>query len=257
MNKSLQSAVVSVIGVIAVTAAFNGLYLNFVKPSLRWWLVLAGTILLGIGIAGLLTGTRRDQARDGVTDAAHGSRSARHTDSAHEHLGPRVGWAILVPFVILSVVVPSPLGSYAASRQSGSVASRPAVVASASDGLSLPPGDPVAMTLGEFSGRALFDETKSMTGRQVSLVGFVTVPEAGGPGEPGDWYITRIALSCCAADGYPIKVVVRGADAPATDTWVNVLGGWEPGNGGTEDQPLAIVSADSVVEIEQPEEPYE
>lgn len=250
MKRSVQSAILAVIGVIAITATVNGLYLNFVKPSLRWWLVLAGVILVALAVVGALQGSDDDEVES--HDLEHAADAVR----GHEHgSGPRVGWAIVVPFIILSAIVPAPLGSYTASRASGSVASRPAVVASAGDSLDLPVGDPVAMTLGEFSGRALFDETKSLQGRQVQLVGFVTPKNADQP--ESAWFLTRIALSCCAADGYPIKVALQNAPPQRADAWVTVTGRWVPGNAGADDAPLAILDVESVDLTSQPAQPYE
>jgi uncharacterized repeat protein (TIGR03943 family) len=66
----------------------------------------------------------------------------------------------------------------------------------------------------------VFDSGKSLTGRNLSLIGFVT------PGPDGQLMLARIVLTCCAADGRPIKVGLTG-QAPtglAPDTWITVTG---------------------------------
>jgi uncharacterized membrane protein YcgQ (UPF0703/DUF1980 family) len=75
-----------------------------------------------------------------------------------------------------------------------------------------------------------------------------------------EWYVTRMQLSCCAADGRPVKVLALGAGAapaPASDTWVEVVGTYappsEPAVGGDH---TATVDAISVQEVPRPDNEY-
>ncbi|MER6688603.1 TIGR03943 family putative permease subunit [Streptomyces minutiscleroticus] len=61
-----------------------------------------------------------------------------------------------------------------------------------------------------------------MAGRTLRLTGFVTRSDGG------TWHVARLLVSCCAADARALKVEVRGAGAPAADTWVTVTGTWHP-----------------------------
>jgi uncharacterized repeat protein (TIGR03943 family) len=66
----------------------------------------------------------------------------------------------------------------------------------------------------------VFDSGKSLTGRTMRLTGFVT------PGPDGQPMLARMVLSCCAADGRPIKIGLTG-DTPTSvpaDTWVQADG---------------------------------
>ncbi|WP_440106133.1 TIGR03943 family putative permease subunit [Streptosporangium sp. H16] len=87
---------------------------------------------------------------------------------------------------------------------------------------------PVEMTVGDFIGRAWDDDKKSLTGREVKLTGFVSPAK-----KKGQWYVTRMQIACCAADAFPLKVAVRGLQAPPADTWVEVTGTWIPQTFGT------------------------
>ncbi|MFI6510299.1 hypothetical protein ACIBCT_22060 [Streptosporangium sp. NPDC050855] len=55
------------------------------------------------------------------------------------------------------------------------------------------------------------------------MTGFVSPAK-----KKGQWYVTRMQIACCAADAFPLKVAVKGLDAPPPDTWVAVTGTWIP-----------------------------
>jgi uncharacterized repeat protein (TIGR03943 family) len=251
-----QAGLLVIIGLIALTAAVNGLYLNFVKPGLRIPLVAAGLVLVGLGAYALLaptrsTGTFADP--DGHTQADSGSDSGTEpgAHASHDHgRGPRVGWLLVVPFLILGVVVPPPLGSFSAQQDSGQL--RPSAVSGDLAALKAGP-EPVAMSLGEYSARALFDEGKSLQGRRVRLTGFVS-PVDHGTG----WALTRMALSCCAADGYAIKVDVVGGERLPDDTWIELVGTWQPTPADVDPaSALAMLRIEEQRTVRAPAQPYE
>jgi uncharacterized repeat protein (TIGR03943 family) len=247
-----QAGLLVIIGLIALTAALNGLYLNFVKPGLRIPLVSAGAVLVGLGAYGLLVPTRGTGAvtdPDRRADDDLGSEPGRHGEHAHSH-GPRVGWLLVLPFLILGVVVPPPLGSFSAQQDSGRLRS----TAVAEDLAALDAGpEPVPMSLGDYSARALFDEGKSLQGRRVRLTGFVS-PVDHGTG----WALTRMALSCCAADGYAIKVDVIGGERLPDDTWIEAVGTWQPTPADADPaSALAVLRIDEMRTVRAPAQPYE
>jgi uncharacterized repeat protein (TIGR03943 family) len=129
-----------------------------------------------------------------------------------------VGWLLLLPVLGLLLVAPPALGSYAAG-QAGTVLTAPT---GESDYPALPPGDPVDLGVLDYASRAVFDEGRSLTGRNLRLTGFLT------PGPDGQPMLARMVMSCCAADGRPIKVALSGEvpTAVPADTWVQVVGGW-------------------------------
>ncbi len=40
------------------------------------------------------------------------------------------------------------------------------------------------------------------------------------------WYVSRISIGCCAADGVAYRVHVIGRGSPPKDSWVRVTGLW-------------------------------
>src|SRR5690606_1554073 len=117
----------------------------------------------------------------------------------------------------------------------------------------LPEGT-VELSLIDYASRALFDEGRSLTGRDLKLTGFITTAPDGAP------MLARIVLSCCAADGRPIKLGLTGRapiDVPA-DTWVEVTGvhtgqrGKDPVN----NVDVAYLEVKSWQEVPQPKQPY-
>ncbi|MFF1304502.1 hypothetical protein [Streptomyces sp. NPDC058307] len=72
-------------------------------------------------------------------------------------------------------------------------------------------------------------------------------------------YLTRLLVTCCAADATTSRVEVRGAagGAPPVDTWVTVTGTWHPrGEPGTDGAWPPVVHASAVRHGRQPADPY-
>jgi uncharacterized repeat protein (TIGR03943 family) len=242
----MQHAVLATVGGIAVTTAWHGLYLNFVKPGLRWWLIAAGGVVLVMGLYGMLT--------EDEVPANDGHKVSQDPGADEPHHGPRIGWLLLLPFLVLSLIVPPALGSYSAERDSGALRKGPLAEASFPR---LPITDaPVTMRLSEYSSRAVFERGKSLKANRVRLIGFVSSRPAGQAGP--SWYLTRMAMSCCAADGYAIKVDVRGQKALPNDTWVAVTGHWVPSASRVDDpNALAALQVESLQTVARPAEVYE
>ena len=201
MNKQAQAVIMLLFGGAILKASLSDLYLRYVKEALQPFLVGAGLLLIAAAVLTLWYDLR------GRADA-HG----------HHHHEPKVGWLLLLPVLGLLLVAPPALGSYAAG-QAGTVLTDPGTD---SDYPALPPGDPVDVSLLDYASRAVFDDGRSLTGRTLRLTGFVT------PGPDGEPMLARMVMSCCAADGRPIKVGLAGdgpADAKA-DTWIQVVGTW-------------------------------
>jgi uncharacterized repeat protein (TIGR03943 family) len=228
VNRQAQAVVMVLLGGAVVKASSTDLYLRYVKEGLRPFLVAAGLLLIATAVMTLWYDLRpRPAPPEGHPDdhGAHDSHDAADDHSAHDgqdaadghaHHEPRVGWLLILPVLGLLLVAPPALGSYAAG-QSGSVLS---AQNAESDYPPLPAGDPVPIGLLDYASRAVFDDGKSLTGRNLRLTGFLT------PGVDGQPMLARIILSCCAADGRPIKVGLSGAgpgSVPA-DTWVQVVG---------------------------------
>lgn len=221
-------------------SAFSALYLRYVQAGLRPYLIVSGAALLLLGIAMAVV---RRSADDGHED--DGDPLDHEHD--HAHHGPRVAWLLTLPALALLLFPPPALGSYSAEREAAQRAAQGVGVFPA-----LPAGDPVELGVGEFSSRAIYDSGRSLTGRTVRMTGFVT------HGDDGTWYVTRLLVSCCAADASTSKAEIRGADALPADTWVTVTGTWHPkGKLGTDAAWPPVLDATSVRRVKQPADPYE
>ncbi|WP_371102399.1 TIGR03943 family protein [Streptomyces sp. PU_AKi4] len=226
---------------------FSDLYLRYVQAGLRPYLIVSGTLLVLLGLARAVLTARA--ARDGTAPM---DRSAHPAEDGHGHIhsptgGPRVAWLLALPAAALLLFPPPALGSYSAAREEARGAAEHVGTFPA-----LPAGDPVDLSLAEFSTRAVYDSGYSLKDRTVRLTGFVT------HGDGGAWYVTRLRVACCAADATTVRVEVRGADAPEADTWVVVTGAWHPeGELGSSAAWPPVLDAATVRRIAEPSDPYE
>jgi len=257
MSRLTQGVVMLLLGGAIVRASVTDLFLRYVKAGLRPFLIAAGLLLVAAAVMTLwqalrARGTHDDHGHDDAGPSGAGLDDARHDDDGHGHAHhePRVGWLLILPVLGLLLVSPPALGSFAAGK-AGSVTAAPA---SGSDYPPLPAGDPVQVGLLDYASRSLFDDGKSLTGRNLRMSGFIT------PGPGGQPMLARIVLTCCAADGRPIKVGMTGKlplDVPA-DTWVQVTGVYtakrakDPVN----NVDMAYVEVSSWEAIPEPKQPY-
>ncbi len=234
MNKQAQAVIMLLFGGAILKASLSDLYLRYVKEGLRPFLIAAGVMLVAAAVLTLWYDLR------GKPDA-----------HAHHHHEPNVGWLLLLPVLGLLLVAPPALGSYAAG-QAGTVLTS---AGTDSDYPALPPGDPVDVGLLDYASRAVFDGGRSLTGRTLRLTGFVT------PGPDGQPMLARMVMSCCAADGRPIKVALTG-DVPAAvpaDTWIEVVGAWtdKTGQDPVNQAQVPYVQVRSWREVPAPKQQYE
>ena len=236
MSRLTQGVLLLLFGGAILRASFTDLYLRYVKEGLRPFLIATGLLLVATAVMTIWYSWR--------------SAEQDHHGHDHEHHGPGVGWLLLLPVLGLLLVAPPALGSYAAN-QAGSVVAEPV---GGSDYPALPAGDPVELSLVDYASRALFDAGKSLDGRELSLTGFITVAPDGSP------MLARMVLSCCAADGRPIKIGLDGrtpTDVPA-DTWVQLTGVYtartakDPVN----NVDVAYFDVRTWQEIPEPKQPY-
>ncbi|MFE2446672.1 TIGR03943 family putative permease subunit [Streptomyces melanosporofaciens] len=243
MKRNVQVLLLLFTGVgLLHISLLTDLYLRYVRSGLRPALIASGVLLIVLGAV--------SAARDGFpfnrprTDDDHGG----HHGGGHDHSqGPRIAWLLYVPALTILFLAPPALGSYTAARDEAK-AKAPA----AGDSLfaALPRSGTVELSLSDFSSRAVWDTDGTLKGHTVRLTGFVT------PGRHGTWYVSRLAISCCAADATVRKVRVHGAAAPPADAWVTVTGTWHPtGKVGTDDASPAL-DATSVKRVPAPKDPY-
>lgn len=220
-----RSLLLVLTGGFVVWLVLSGTVLNFVRPSMRPYVLVAGVIAILLGLA-----------PEGASDEhGHGHRVG-------------VGWLLVLPVLVGLVVPPAPLGSNAV---------RSRLVAAGSSSSDYPPvrsavRGAVPMTMVEFYTRAVRDPHQSLRDVRVRLVGFVSAPA-----DPGGGYrISRFVIFCCAADAEAVEVAVSGDPvARKRDQWVEVEGTWRPGPASDDVAPRLDVTA--VRAVKRPAEPYE
>ena len=244
MNREVQAVLLVLLGGAVLRISLTDVHLRYVKPEFAPALVGGGAVLLALGLVGVLL----DQA---PADADHGDAH----DGGHGHApgaGPRVAWLLLLPVLAIFVVAPPALGSYAAARDSGAVAD-PGTL----DYPPLPAGDPVETSVVDYATRAVWDDGRTLTGRTVRITGFVSLAEDDTAPAEG-WFLTRIALFCCAGDGRAFKIkVVDGQDAPPLDAWVEVTGEYVPTDVPPGDDVIPALRALQVRTVPPPRNPYD
>jgi hypothetical protein len=100
-EEQTRSVLLVVLGATAVWLWWSGDALNYVRPGLAPYLLAAGVTVLLLGLLpplGLL-----------------GERAAA---GGHHPHGARAGWLLLVPVLVVMLVQPAALGSYAVSGRS-------------------------------------------------------------------------------------------------------------------------------------------
>ncbi|MFC8436247.1 TIGR03943 family putative permease subunit [Streptomyces sp. NPDC057253] len=226
------------------------LYLRYVQAGLRPYLVTSGAVLVLLGaVMAVVRRTERGEDEEDGEDHEGGPEGEGEHGHGHGVAGPRVAWLLALPALALLLFPPPALGSYSAEREAAQRAAQGVGTFPA-----LPAGNPVELTLGEFGSRAVYDSGRSLSGRTVRMTGFVT------HGDDGTWYLTRLFVTCCAADATTSKVEVRGAadGAPPVDAWVTVTGTWHPkGRLGTDSGWPPVLDASEVRRVAQPADPYE
>ena len=238
MNRLSQAVVMLLFGGALIRATLTDMFLRYVKEGLRPFLLAAGGLLVAAAVMTIWYELRAARAQHN-----------HHGDDGHGHHEPRVGWLLILPVVGLLLVAPPALGAYSAG-QAGTVVAEPA----GSDYPPLPAGDPAPIGLLDYASRAVFDGGKSLSGRTVRLTGFIT------PGPDGTPMLARMVLTCCAADGRPIKVGLTGStpvDA-APDTWVQIDGVYSSrvGKDPVNEAEVAYIEVKSWQETTEPKQPY-
>jgi len=239
VNRETQDSLLLLLGAMVLQIGVTDLHLRYVKPAMQPLLIVTGVGLVVVGALGVLRQMRADKGAGVASVADHG----------HAHHQPRTAWLLLLPLLVMATVSPPTLGAFAASRGTTTIEAPE---------FALPPlpaarNGAVDLTLTDYYSRVLY-EPESLAGATLRLSGFVT--------PVGDeWFVTRMRLSCCAADGRPVKVLTAGDAArpsPAADTWVEVVGtatGSRAPAGQT--QAVAVLAVSSVREVPRPTNSYE
>ncbi|MFG2370101.1 TIGR03943 family putative permease subunit [Streptomyces sp. NPDC048504] len=240
-------------GAVLRISLFSELYLRYVQAALRPYLVVSGALLILLGLAAAVRGMRHREHEEHEEDDPEEQEEDEHGHShshSHAHGGPRIAWLLTLPALALLLFPPPALGSYSASREEAQRAAQGVGAFPA-----LPAGKVLDISVAQYSSRAIYDTGRSLKGRTLRMTGFVT------HGSNGTWYLTRLLVTCCAADATISKVEIRGDEAdgaPQTDSWVTATGTWIPkGKLGTDGAWPPVLKATVVKQVKEPADPYD
>ena len=235
-DRRTQGAMLLVVGATALWLGLSDASLAYVRAALRPPLAASGAVLLALAAATLRGGPQPRRA----TPAGHGHGG---------RLG--AGWLLILPVLVLLLVAPPALGSYAASRQ----APRAGGPVGAFPPLPDPVDGAVPLPVSEFVSRALYDQRRSLEGARVRVLGFAT------PGDDGGYRLARFNVFCCAADAEAYEIAVRGDPSRRqADQWLLVEGRWLPEPPVTRIAPSSrrpVLVADAVTPVRPPTDRYE
>lgn len=257
------SLLLFVIGAVVVQVVVFGHYLDYVKPSQGPLLLAAGGVLVAAGLVGVVRDLRQLEDDLGETTPSrpvlhtHGplradpeTLAAAREERRHDHTRtPAVAWLWVVPVALVLAVPPPALGAFAASRAGAPVPS-PVTHRGYSP---LPPSGPLTLSVHDYAERAAWDHGRTLAGRTVTLTGFAT------PKDDGGWYLTRVMITCCAADArsYLVEVVGSGR-TPAANSWQQVTGVYAASPSPDPGRPTARIAATApTLPVAPPTDTYE
>jgi uncharacterized repeat protein (TIGR03943 family) len=243
VNREAQAIVLLLLGGALVHASVTDLYLRYVKAGLRPLLLATGVVLVLAAIVTAYYEWRRSRPTERKPTAA-----IRHAEPGHAHREPWVSWLLLLPLLALILVAPPALGSYSAMN-TGTALRKPFFL------VSLPADGPLQLSVVDYASHAVYGQGLGLADRPITLTGFITT------NRDGQAYLTRMILSCCAADAQPVKVGLTGQIPPVLqpDTWFAITGTYtarqttDPINKG----PIPFLDVSRADPVSAPPDPYE
>jgi uncharacterized repeat protein (TIGR03943 family) len=250
VRRETQNVLLVLLGGAVLKIAVNGQYLRYVQRWLYPWLIAAGIVTIVLAVVGIARDIQAASAR------AHGvdlGDPGADPDSGHGHdHGSRSPWLLLLPVLAIFLVAPPALGADKVARSGD----RSAIVQQGPSGAAfeqLPTEDAPTLKIGDAVTRAVWDNSGTLDGRQIRLVGFVVhMPD-------GSVDLARLVISCCAADAAPVKVRLQGdgVDAYAPDTWLEARGEIVAHSATEANGYVPTFKVTSLTEVAAPEDPYE
>jgi uncharacterized repeat protein (TIGR03943 family) len=257
LSNDAQGGLLAALGAMGVRLVLSRQFLRFVRPGMKLPLLAASFLLIVLGVATLIRAWRSPRIVE--HHSAHAADDLVHNEGGHSHdegKGPGVGWLLALPLAVLLLVEPTSLGAYAANRQAVKTTRLSQSAGVLFDPLPAKQDGRMELSLTDFSERGLYDSKESLKAQPVRLVGFVNHDKAA----PGGFFLTRFKIACCAADAYPVQVVLLGdAGQWPDDTWLTIDGVWKP----TEVQPdakdllRAQITVQKVTKMATAPDPYE
>jgi uncharacterized repeat protein (TIGR03943 family) len=232
VSREARALILTAMALLLLRLSLTGQHVLFVKPSMGPFLLVAGGVVAVLAACAMF------------------EPESEHDHDDH-HGAHRLAWLLMVPFVVVFVIGPAPLGSFMVTRQPHRVTAEPG--SGAQYRLPAPVDGAVELTVNEINQHGLYDVDQHMTGARLRVDGFV-VPDTDGP--KGTFLLTRFVLSCCAADAYPVSLRISGIrHLPQKDTWVRIEGTWKA-HPMQDVREFESIEADQLVLIPAPADPY-
>jgi uncharacterized repeat protein (TIGR03943 family) len=257
VRRDTQNVLLVLLGGALIKISATELYLRYVRPASKWYLLTAGVVILMLAATSLL----RDAwlARGGRPVPAHHGHGHDHQHGhghghGHEHdHEPHSPWLLLLPVLAIFLVAPPALGADSVQRTAAGNSVTAAAGPSSGEFAPLPAGAAPELRLSDFVTRAVWDRAGSLAGRDVTLTGFVV--HRGGSAE-----LARLVITCCAADARPM--VVRLSDGGAapdlpSGSWLRLRARLLPGSATVADGYTPSVQVLDAEPIPEPVEAYE
>ncbi|ONI76908.1 TIGR03943 family protein [Actinosynnema sp. ALI-1.44] len=243
MKRETQNILLVLLGGALLKIALNGTYLRYVKPGQQAWLIAAGAVMVVIAFVSITRDVLAARKPEQVTAAVD--------DHGHDHghgIQSHSTWLLILP-VLAVFLAPPALGEDAVNRAAGRTPPPPAAEYSFP---ALPAGDVVDQRVMDFVDRAAWDKAGTLNDRNIRLTGFIA--------HNGDsTYLARLAIGCCAADAYPVKVKLegQGLNTLVSDTWVKAVVRYQPGTSTKESRHVPTVTVTDFQSVPEPPDPYE
>jgi uncharacterized repeat protein (TIGR03943 family) len=174
-----------------------------------------------------------------------------HHDN-HDHAPSPINlWIMLIPLLIGILIPAKPLDAAAVSAK-GLTTSSPLISSDSSSQLFETQSE--QRNVLDWVKLFYFEkELSPYVGQQASVVGFVYFDERL---PEGQFFVSRFILSCCAADGYAVGMIVEWeqADTLKQDAWVQVKGPVDAVS--FENGVSPLIQAETVEPVSQPDQPY-
>ncbi|MUL76488.1 TIGR03943 family putative permease subunit [Mycolicibacterium sp. CBMA 226] len=219
MSRETQNILLLLIGLSTGLIAVKGTYLNFVKPALFPWLLIAAVLLVALAVVCL------------VRDLRHGP------PGGHHHRG-LLAWLLLIPVSLTAFVTVPPMSAVGAETVTAAVAPpKRAFPPLPADG---------TVSLPEVVLRAAADSTKSLEGRTITVTGFTMGDD-----------LARVVIVCCAADAQLARIHLTGSIGQhPNDTWLKVQGKVMPGSSSPSTNFVPTMEVTSADPIPKPRNTY-
>jgi len=231
---------------VLLLTLFLFLSTKVVSNQLSWYIHprFATLTLIGILFLGLLVYR--------LVLEMKGSFAPEH-DEYDDRVAPVNLWIMLIPLLVGILIPARPLGAATVSTK-GPIASAPLVSSQADNQERLVPAEKRNI-VGWVTLFAFEENLDQYMGEEASVIGFVYHDKRL---PPGQFFVSRIVLSCCAADGYAFTMMVDWPQAASLkpDTWVRVTGPVGKAYFADDPQAIPLIHATTVEIVPQPDDPY-